>query len=228
VTAAAEATGAVLVVLNNLYGYGPVDQPLTEDRPLLATGRKGRLRARMWQDALALHEQGRIRVVEARASDFFGPGVTAGGHLADRVVPAVLRCRTVRVLGDPTMPHSWTYVPDVAGTLITLAGTESAWGRAWHVPTLPPETIRTMVTGLSEAAGTPAVDVRRLPPALVRVVGLFSPFVRELDEVRYQFERPFVMDSTAAVEHFGLSPTPLPEQMSSTVKWWRETSPSGH
>jgi nucleoside-diphosphate-sugar epimerase len=226
VTAAAEATGGVLVILNNLYGYGPVDQPLTEDLPLLATGRKGRIRARMWEDALALHRQGRIRVVEARASDFFGPGVTAGGHLADRVLPAVLRGRTVRVLGDPDMPHSWTYLPDVASTLIALGGAESAWGRPWHVPTLPPQSIRAMVTQLCAAAGTSAVDVRRLPPALARVVGVFSPLVRELGEVGYQFDRPFVVDSTAASEHFGLSPTPMPEQMSSTVRRWRESHPN--
>jgi nucleoside-diphosphate-sugar epimerase len=228
VTAAAEATGAVLVMLSNLYGYGPVDQPMTEDLPLLATGSKGRARAEMWQNALALHRQGRIRVVEARASDFFGPGVTAGGHLAERVLPAVLRGRTVRVLGDPAVPHSWTYTPDVARTLVALGSAESAWGCPWHVPTAPPETIRAMVTQLCEAAGTSAVDVRRVPPALVRVIGLFSPFIRELGEVRYQFDRPFVVDSTACAERFGLSPTPLFAQMKSTVQWWREAHPNAH
>ncbi|MCU7728901.1 NAD-dependent epimerase/dehydratase family protein [Actinoplanes sp. KI2] len=225
VTAAAEASGAVLVLLNNLYGYGPVDGPLTEDLPLAATGRKGRVRAQISQDVLALHRQGRIRAVEARASDYFGPGVTAGGHLADRVVPAVLRGRTVRVLGDPAMPHSWTYVPDVASALIRLGTTESAWGRPWHVPTVPPETIQAMVTKLCEAAGTAPVGVRRVPPALVRVLGVVSPFIRELDEVRYQFDRPFVVDSTACAEHLGLAPTPLSEQMRSTVQWWRGASP---
>lgn len=225
VAAAAEASGAVLVVLSNLYGYGPVDRPLTEDLPLAATGRKGRVRAQLWHEVLALHRQGRIRVVEARASDFFGPRVTDGGHLAGRVVPGLLRGRTVRVLGDPTAAHSWTYLPDVARTLIRLGGAEAAWGRPWHVPTAPPETIRSMVEQLCEAAGRPAVPVRRVPPAVVRVLAAFSPFIRELDEVRYQFDRPFVVDSSACSERFGLTATPMPEQLAATVRWWQRARP---
>lgn len=225
VTTAAEAAGAVLVMLGNLYGYGPVDGPMTEDLPLAATGSKGRVRARLWQDVLALHEQGRIRAVEARASDFFGPGVTDSGHLAGRVVPVLLRGRTVRVLGDPAVPHSWTYLPDVARTLIRLGGTEAAWGRPWHVPTAPPATIRSMVGLLCEAAGRPVVPVRRVPPAVVRVLGAFSPFLAELGEVRYQFDRPFVVDSSAAVERLGMPPTPVPEQIDATVRWWRRARP---
>jgi nucleoside-diphosphate-sugar epimerase len=222
VSAAAEASGAVLVILSNLYGYGPVQQPMTEELPLAATGPKGRIRAWVWENAVQLHRQGRIRVVEARASDFFGPGVTDESHLADRVMPALLRGKTVRVLGDPTVPHSWTYLPDVARTLIELGGRESAWGRPWHVPTEPPESVRTMVTALSGAAGTPPIKVRQVPPALLRVVGAFSPLIRELGEVRYQFDRPFVSDSSACAEHFGLMPTPLPTQIEATVQWWRE------
>ena len=57
--AAAESSGAVLAITGNLYGYGPVDRPMTEDLPLAATGVKGRVRAQMWHDALALHETGR-------------------------------------------------------------------------------------------------------------------------------------------------------------------------
>lgn len=135
--AAAEATGAVLVMLGNLYGYGPVDGPMTEELPLAATGPKGRVRAEVWERARELHGQGRIRAVEVRASDFFGPGVTDGGHLAARVVPPLLRGKPVTTLGDPDAPHSWTYLPDVARTLCAAAQDERAWGRAWHVPTQP-------------------------------------------------------------------------------------------
>src|SRR6266536_1896491 len=72
--AAAENSGAVLTTTANLYGYGPVDGPMTEDTPLASTGRKGRVRTRMWLDALAAHDAGRVRATEARASDFIGPG----------------------------------------------------------------------------------------------------------------------------------------------------------
>ena len=56
--AAAERTGAVLVTMSNLYGYGPVDGPMTEDLPLRPTTAKGRVRAAMWHDALAAHQAG--------------------------------------------------------------------------------------------------------------------------------------------------------------------------
>jgi nucleoside-diphosphate-sugar epimerase len=92
---AAERSGAVLVTLSNLYGYGPAarslggsayDQahPMTEATPLAATGRKGQVRARVWQDALAAHQAGRVRVAEVRASDFVGPGATSA--LGERIV----------------------------------------------------------------------------------------------------------------------------------------------
>ncbi|MFJ2581629.1 NAD-dependent epimerase/dehydratase family protein [Kitasatospora aureofaciens] len=222
--AAAEATGAVLVLLGNLYGYGPVDRPLTEDLPLAATGPKGRVRAAIWDQARTLHETGRIRAVEVRASDFFGPGVTDGGHLAARVVPPILAGKTVSVLGDPDAPHSWTYLPDVAAALVELAGDERAWGRAWHVPTAPARSAREMVAGLAAEAKTTPIAVRQLPPAMLRLAGLFSPLLRELREVRYQFDRPFVMDASAYESVFALRATPVEEQFRATVEWWRDRS----
>ncbi|MFG2988137.1 NAD-dependent epimerase/dehydratase family protein [Streptomyces sp. NPDC048257] len=220
--AAAEATGAVLVMLGNLYGYGPVDGALTEELPLAATGPKGRVRAALWEQARTLHEQGRIRAVEVRASDFFGPGVTDGGHLAARVVPPLLRGKPVTTLGDPNAPHSWTYLPDVARTLTEVAGDERAWGRAWHVPTQPALSVQEMVDRLAAQAGTGPVAVRRLPSAVVGVASLFSPLLRELKEIRYQFDLPFVVDSSAYEVAFGVGATPVDAQVKATVDWWRE------
>ncbi|WKX72950.1 NAD-dependent epimerase/dehydratase family protein [Streptomyces sp. XD-27] len=222
VCAAAEATGAVLVMLGNLYGYGPVGRPMTEELPLAATGPKGRVRAAVWEQARTLHEQGRVKAVEVRASDFFGPGVTDGGHLAARVVPRVLRGKPVSALGDPDAPHSWSYLPDVARALVEVAGEERAWGRAWHVPTGPALSTRAMVGRLAAQSGTGPVAVRRLPPAVLGVVSVFSPLIRELKEIRYQFDRPFVVDSSAYEAAFAVRATPVDEQVKATVDWWRE------
>ncbi|KUH38288.1 MULTISPECIES: NAD-dependent epimerase/dehydratase family protein [Streptomyces] len=217
----AEATGAVLVMLGNLYGYGPVDGPLTEDLPLAATGPKGRVRAESWQRARDLHERGRIRAVEVRASDFFGPGVTDGGHLASRVMPRLLCGKPVSALGDPAAPHSWTYLPDVAAALVEVASDERAWGRAWHVPTLPPLSVRAMVDRLAGEAGTAPVPVRGLPPTALALASLFFPQLRELKEIRHQFDGPFTVDSTAYEATFTTRATPLDAQVGSTVTWWR-------
>ncbi|QLE75295.1 NAD-dependent epimerase/dehydratase family protein [Streptomyces rectiverticillatus] len=220
--AAAEATGAVLVMLGNLYGYGPVAGPLTERLPLAATGPKGKARAAVWEQARKLHEQGRIKAVEVRASDFFGPGVTDGGHLAARVMPRLLRGKPVSVLGDPDAPHSWTYLPDAARALVEVAGEERAWGRAWHAPTEPALSTREMTARLAARAGSGPVAVRRLSPAVLGVASLFSPLLRELKEIRYQFDHPFVTDSSAYEAEFAVRATPVDDQVEATVAWWRE------
>lgn len=219
--AAAETTGAVLVMLGNLYGYGPVGGPLTEGLPLAATGPKGRVRAAGWERARTLHEQGRVRAVEVRASDFFGPGVTDGGHLAARVVPPLLRGRPVSALGDPDAPHSWTYLPDVAAAMAEVAGEERAWGRPWHVPTQPARSVREMADRIAAEAATGPAVVRRIPPAVLGLAGLVSPLMRELKEIRYQFDRPFVVDSSAYETAFTVRATPADEQVKATVDWWR-------
>ena len=86
VLAAAERNGALLVSLENLYGYGPTGgKPMTEDLPLAATTVKGRTRAAMTAELLAAADDGRVRVAIGRASDFFGPGVTQGSTLGERV-----------------------------------------------------------------------------------------------------------------------------------------------
>jgi nucleoside-diphosphate-sugar epimerase len=150
---AAEANGAVLVTVGNLYGYGPVDRPITVDTPSSANGPKGRVRVQMWDEALERHRQGRVRVVEARAADFYGPRITDGGHLGERVVPKLLAGKGVVLLGDLDAAHSFTFVPDVARALLRLGGDERAWGRAWPVPTAPAVSQRRMVELLCSAAG---------------------------------------------------------------------------
>ncbi len=216
---AAERTGAVLATVGNLYGYGPVDGPMTEDLPLAPRGPKGRVRARMWTDALAAHTAGRVRATEVRGSDYLG--ARAQSHLGDRVVPRLLRGRAVQVLGSADQPHSWTFVDDVARLLVVVAEDERAWGRAWHVPSEAPRTQREAIADLCRVAGVAPVTVRVLRRPALRVIGLASPVVRELGEVLHQFERPFVLDSSPAQRTFGLAPTPWDASMAAVVAQYR-------
>lgn len=210
---AAEQTGAVLVAMGNLYGYGPVDQPMTEDLPLAPSSVKGGIRARMWQQMLAAHEAGRVRATEARASDYIGP--RAQSLVADMVLPAVRSGRTALVPANVDVPHSLTYTVD-AGRLLAVLGTdERAWGRPWHVPTAPAATIRTVATEFARIVGAPQPTLRRMPVAVLRAGGLFSSMAREFVEMRYQFERPFRLDSTFTEQTFGLAPTSLDDALRS-------------
>ena len=203
---AAERSGAVLATASNLYGYGPCPMPMTESTPLATTTRKGLVRAGMWRDALAAHEAGRVRITEVRGSDYLG--VSPNSFMHDRAVPALLAGKTVRVLGDPDAPHTWTWTGDIARLLAVAARDERAWGRAWHAPSHDPVTPRQLVADLCRAADVDQVEVKPLPAAMIRLAGLFSPPLRELPEVAYQHDRPFVMDSSAAQALFDLKPTP--------------------
>jgi nucleoside-diphosphate-sugar epimerase len=212
---AAERSGAVLVTMSNLYGYGPVRGAMTEDLPLAATTRKGQVRARMWADALAAHRCGRVRVTEARASDFVGGG--AQSLFIDMIAPAVLRGRGVLVPANVDLPHSLTYTGDAARTLATLGTHEAAWGRAWHVPTAEPTTLREAARRLGSLVDAAEPRLRHMPAVVLRAGGLFSPVAREFVEMRYQFEAPFVLDSSAAQATFGLAPTPLDDALRTMV-----------
>lgn len=215
--AAAEATGAVLVTSGNLFGYGPVNGPMTEDLPLAATGVKGRVRAQIWQDALAAHEAGRARITEVRSADFFGPGASDQTPVGTRFVPSLLAGKKTTYVGDPDQPHSWTYLPDVATAMAIAATDERAWGKAWHTPTAPALSARALAERLCLQAGAPAPRLSTIPGPIFHALGWVNPLVRELRETRYQFDRPFVVDSSAFERTFGVPPTPLDAAVAATV-----------
>ena len=132
---AAERNGALLVCLENLYGYGPTGgKPMTEDLPLAATTVKGRTRAAMTAELLAAADAGRVRVAIGRASDFFGPGVTQGSTLGERVFGNALAGMRADFIGNPDLPHTYSYVPDIAAGLATLGTDARAAGQVWHLP----------------------------------------------------------------------------------------------
>ncbi|MGP4024882.1 NAD-dependent epimerase/dehydratase family protein [Actinomadura sp. 3N407] len=225
----AEETGAVLVTLSCLYGYGPVDGPMTEDLPLAATGTKGRVRAKMWQDAIAAHRAGRVRVTELRGSDYYGPRSTDQAYIGEaRFVKPLLAGKRVPYLSDPSVPHAWTYLPDVAEALAIAGTDERAWGRAWHVPTGPAVSTLDVAERLCDIAGAPAPRVYELPRPVFNALGLVSPMMKELRETRYQFDRPYILDSTAFQSTFGMAPTPMDDALKTVVAAYREPEGTGN
>jgi nucleoside-diphosphate-sugar epimerase len=201
---AAETSGAVLATVGNLYGYGHVDAPMTEETPLAATGAKGRVRIAMWRDALAAHEAGRIRTFEVRGSDYLG----GNSMLSYVVTPALRKGRRAFVPADLDMPHTWTCTDDVAALLVTGVYDERAWGRAWHVPSTDPLSIRELTEIAAVQLGVQP-KLSSMPSSVLWAAGLVNPMAKELRETQHQFRRPFVLDSTAAQRTFGLAPTPI-------------------
>lgn len=217
---AAEVTGAPLVVMENVYMYGDTDgAPLHEGLPHDAHTRKGKVRTAMHRELMEAHDAGRIRFVSGRASDFFGPR-THESAMGDTVFVRAIAGKSAQFIGSVDMPHSHTYMPDIGRALVLLGQTESAYGRAWHIPNAPAITNREFIRQVFEAAGNP-VKIQVMPNWLLRIMGVFSPALGEFPEMMYEFEKPFIVESREFEQTFGVTATPLAQAIPATVTWFR-------
>jgi nucleoside-diphosphate-sugar epimerase len=209
------------VTLENLYGYGPAGgQPMTEDLPLAATTVKGRTRAAMTGELLAAAKAGRVRFAIGRASDFFGAGVTQGSTMGERVFGNALAGRRADFIGNPDLPHTYSYVPDIAAGLATLGNDARAAGQVWHLPGPRTVTTRALLDLVAGEVGH-RVAIRSVPKLAVRALGLVNPMMRELAEMAYEFDQPFVLDTSKYESAFGAAGTPLADAIAATVAWYR-------
>ena len=212
---AAEA-GARFVFMDNCYMYGPVSVPMTEDLPLTNYGNKPATRSkitRMWQEA---HEAGRVEAASVRASDFYGPGVTQAA-LGDPSLGRLARGKSAQVFGDPDLPHSFAYVPDIARALISVGHADDAMGQAWNVPNAPDMTVRQVLQMFADVFGQP-LKIQTLPKPLMSVLGLFNADIKELKEMLYQWERPFHVDGSKFAARFWSDVTPWDTGVTETAR----------
>lgn len=194
VIAGCSASGARLIFADNLYMYGPQTAPLREDMPLTDYGRKPRVRAaitRLWQEA---HAAGRVRATAVRASDFYGPGVE-NSVLTQYGIERLKAGKPALVPYSPDLPHDYTYVPDFARAMLTLLDApDECYGQAWHCPNAPTRTLRDILTEAAALLNVkPRINV--LPSALYGFMAMMSPPLRELAEMRFQTDRPYIVDT---------------------------------
>jgi nucleoside-diphosphate-sugar epimerase len=217
----AASAGARLVVMENVYMYGPTGgKPLTEDLPYAATTRKGRVRAEMAEDLLAAHRAGQVQMAIGRASDFFGPRALLAA-MGERVFYPALAGKAAQAMGNLDLPHTQTYIPDIGRGLVILGEREEALGQAWHLPSPETVTSRQFIEMVFEETGHPP-KIQVLPKFLLKILSLFNPTLRELDEMLYEFEEPFILDHSKFERAFGNHATPLREAIRTTVAWFRQ------
>jgi len=215
-----EAAGAKLVFADNLYMFGPVRGPLDDDSPQGPTSAKGRVRKELADALLSEHRSGRARVAIGRVSDYFGPG--GSGSVAGLVVADAVAGRKVRWPARGDVAHTFSYLPDVARGLVTLGERDEADGAAWILPAAPPLTARELVEHVERALGRP-VKLSITSKLGMRAAGLFIPEAREIPDIWYQFDAPFVATATRFESTFGsLAVTPIGDAVAATVAWYRE------
>lgn len=209
------AAGTVVVFPESLYAYGRIDGPIREDSPRKATFRKLGVRTQL----LDARDRHATPTVSVAASDFYGPRVMTS-HMGERVIANILAGKPIRVIAAADLPHSFTYVPDLAAAMITAAASPSMWNTVLHAPTAPAVSQRTMIEMYSAAAGLPTPKVGVIAPWLMRALSVVPGPTRELGDTLYQFRYPYVLDSTRSEAILGLEPTSLAEGTAATMDWW--------
>jgi nucleoside-diphosphate-sugar epimerase len=227
----ASRAGAHLVALDNLYMYGRAPGGvMREDSPVAPCSRKGELRARAAGEMFAARDRGDLAVTVGRASDFFGPGATLAAVFGDRFWPRAFAGKPGEVFGDPDQPHSYSYVPDVAEGLVTLGTDARATNQLWHLPVNAATPTRALVAEVGRALVEAGLVARapgatRFPPWVLRALGVVSPLLREVAEMTYQWQAPFILDDARYRASFGDAATPWAEALPATIAWARAHYP---
>jgi len=217
--AAADATGARYISIDNLYMYDS-SATMTETSPIAPRSTKGELRARMADELMEAHELGTIRAAVLRSSDYYGPGVVQSA-MAERVFGNLVAGKKAQVLGSATTPHSFAYIEDVGRAAAVLGTSEEALGGIWMSPHAPARTQGEMVEKACTALGVP-LRMSVVSPMMLRLAGLTSLDAREMVEMAYEFTDPFVVDSTKIQRAFALTPTPIDVAIERTARWYKE------
>ncbi len=220
----AAAAGAKLIVMENLYVYGPHDgAPMSEDMPMHGQGSRSSSRVQMTKALFAAHASGEVRAVSVRASDLLGPHV-AESLVGERFFAPILAGKPAQLFANLDVPHSVSYIRDVGQALVNVGSNDRALGRAWHVPNAPAVTLREIARILgAQANGTPQLQAlpRLVTRMLLPILALSTPVLRGLEENLYISYEPYIVDHSQYAQLFGDHATPLAEAIRATAEWYR-------
>jgi len=215
-------SGVKLVIVENTYMYGATNgKPMTEDTPHNAHTRKGKVRSELSKAAIAAHQAGKVKVAIGRGSDFFSPWGLEQSPMGSRAIYPILNGKSAQQIGDVDMPHTHTFLKDFGRALVMLGERSEADGQAWHVPNdMPRITQRDMLKMIAEEAGVQA-KISSMSKLTMKMVGLFILEVKEMGEMLYEFDQPFIMDSSKFERTFGMKATPMRDAIKETVAWFK-------
>jgi len=217
---ACKRANAKLVFFDNVYMYGKVSGPMTEQTPFNPCSRKGEIRAKIATELIENWKAGSITGMIARAADFYGPA-TRNGMANILVMESFSKGKKASWLVNDCVPHSYTYTPDAAQSLLLLAERTTAWNQTWHLPTAPdPLTGKEFVSLAAKEFGV-APNYRVLSRPMLRLVGLFNASVAESYEMLYQSDSPYLFDSSKFAMEFGVTGTSYVDGIRATVASYR-------
>lgn len=209
---------AKLIFFDNVYMYDPTAMgQMTESTAVNPSSKKGKVRARIAQTLMEEIEKGKLVGLIARCADFYGPNIEQNSVLNETVLKNLSVGKKANWLGRIDVPHSFTYTPDAGEALALLGTTEDAFGEIWHLPTASqPLTGKEWIEATAnELNVSPKYQVA--PKFLVRLIGLFVPVMRETVELMYQYEQPYIFDSSKFERRFNFQPTSYEEGLKAVI-----------
>ncbi len=217
---------ARLIFFDNVYMYGRVKGPMTEQTPYAPCSKKGAVRAEIATALMDEVKAGNLTAMIARSADFYGPN-TKNGVPNVLVFESFARGARASWLVNAKVPHSLTLTRDAARGVAMIAERESAWNQVWHLPTAPdPPTGKEFIEMAAAEFGVPP-KYRVLSRPVLRIVGLFDPQVRESYEMLYQSAAPYLFDSTKFATEFDFAGTPYPEGVRIVAESYRRKPETG-
>jgi nucleoside-diphosphate-sugar epimerase len=214
---------AVFAVPENLYMYARGVSVIDENTPETPPTRKGGIRKQMHDRLVEAGVTEGLVWTSVRASDYYGPGAGMQSLFGtDLFLDPLFNGRQPRVVGSLDQPHSYTYVEDYARALVVAALDSRAHGRAWIVPNDRTLTARQAASVFFTSAGRQA-RLGRISRPMVVAAGLFDPLIREVTEMLYQKEEPYVVDGSRFASLFDFHATPLEEGVRRTLAWYEAT-----
>lgn len=219
----AKEAKASIIFPGNVYGYGSFQKvPATEDHPLAATSKKGKLRNAIEGKLMNAHKAGDVSVVIPRFPDYYGPNVV--NRLMGPIFENAIAGKRSQWIGNLNLPHDLIYIEDAAAAAVLLATNDDAYGQVWHVPGAGPLTGRQFIEMAFKAAGTKP-DIEVLSGGFLRFASFINSDAREMRELLYEFEETLVLDGTKFARAFpSFSYTPHEEAIRNTVEWFRKRS----
>ena len=194
---------------------------MTEATPYHAHTRKGKVRSEISNAAFEAHRAGKIHVTAGRGSDFFGPWGLPTAAMGERTFYPLLHGKAAGLVGNIDVPHTHTYIPDFGKALVILGERSEADGQAWHVPNDNPRVTQRKMVKLIAAEMGIEPKMSAMGKTMMRIGGLFIPAAKEMVEMMYEFEKPFVVDSSKFEKTFGMQATPMKDALKTTVAWYK-------
>ena len=220
---ACKRSRAKLIFFDNVYMYGKVSGTMTEESPFNPCSKKGEVRAKIATSLINEWKAGALTAMIARAADFYGPE-TPNSLPSVLVFEAFAKNQKASWLANDSVLHSYTYTPDAARSLITLAESESAWNQTWHVATTAnPPTGKEFIAMAAKDFGV-APRYRVLSRLMVRLVGWFKPVVGEIYEMLYQNDSPYLFDSSKLERAFSFNGTSYADGIRATAASFQKTA----